>query len=107
MTRKTTSINHTVAVLWASAFVITAMIIMQAGRLQGSTAHAGQVESAGGYTLLTARSGKGTETDPFDLLYILDDRSDMLLVYEIDNIQSNRINLRYAQNVAEWFAGRR
>ena len=97
------SINPAVATLWASAFVLAALVIVQAGRFAGPAAYAEMSSNAGGYTLVTARSGKGERDDPFEILYVLDDRSDTLLVYEIENAQNKRITLRYVQNVAGWF----
>ena len=50
---------------------------------------------SGGYTLLTTNAGRGLESGiPFELLYVLDDRDETILVYEIENARNNRITLR-------------
>jgi hypothetical protein len=74
-------------VLWASAFVIAAMTIIQAGRLPGPAAHAGNAAAFNEYSLVTARSGIGPDEKPYELLYVIDSHAEVLLVYEIQNIQ--------------------
>ena len=88
------NVNASAAALWASAFVIGAMIIMQAGRLPGNAAHAEMATDRGSYTLLTCNSGKGGETDPDELLYIIDSREQVLLVYEVEDARKGQINVR-------------
>lgn len=88
------TMNSAVAVLWASAFVIAAMIIVQAGQLPGNAAHAGMVADRGSYTLLTGSSGRGGETQPDDVLYVIDSREQFLLVYEIDDYRKKQIPMR-------------
>ncbi|MCB9838493.1 MAG: hypothetical protein H6813_04075 [Phycisphaeraceae bacterium] len=66
------------AALWASAFVILALIITQAGRIPGgvSTAQAGVVSTVNDYTVLTASGGDGQ-----DNLILLDQRAEKVLIY--------------------------
>jgi hypothetical protein len=45
--RATEQINPSAAVLWASAFVIAALVIVQAGRLPGPAARAEMSSSSG------------------------------------------------------------
>lgn len=90
--RPTTNVAS--AILWASAFVIAAMIITQAGRLPQNAAHADVAAERGQYTLLTAASGRGGGEQPYELLYVLDSRDQMFLVYEIENVQQFRIHRR-------------
>ncbi len=67
--------------LWASAFVIFALIIVQAGRLDtGNAAYAGNVTSIGDLTILTAEGG-----DNDDVLAILDRRDERLFMYGVRN----------------------
>jgi len=92
---RTRSINRSAAALWASAFVIAAFIIVQAGRLPANEAYAEMTSAAAGYTLLTTNAGRGLESGlPFELLYVVDNRAETILVYEIENAQNNRIVLR-------------
>lgn len=86
MNRKT-RIDAGSAVLWASAFVIAALIIIKAGDLPANQAHARMAVSSGDFTLVTAHSGKGDDEDPDEVLYVLDSRSETLLVYEIGDVR--------------------
>src|SRR5262245_60979323 len=92
----TKSINSGAAALWASALVIAALIIVQAGRLSGAhnAAHAGMQGDRGDYTLLTASAGTGPETDPNDIFCVLDSREQILLVYEVEDAQKKQVVLR-------------
>lgn len=91
------------AALWASAFLLTAMIIVQAGRLAwplGSPAKADLVSRVGDYTALTFNSGND------DVLAVLDGRGEQLYAYRIQ--AQNRLELLRAYNVRDLFdIGRR
>jgi len=78
--------------LWASAFVILALVVVQAGRLP--SAHGETVASAGDYTLLTARSGKGPETRPYEVLFVIDNREQVLIVYDLEDAQRGTMTVR-------------
>jgi hypothetical protein len=93
MTRRTT-IHPASAVLWASAFIIAALVIMQAGRLPSNAAYAEMAASRGDFTLITSDSGRGRDTKPNELLYVIDSRDQVLYVYEIENVRRNQILLR-------------
>ncbi len=83
------------ASLWASAFVIGALVIVQAGRLPGPAAWADEMSTTSGdFTLLTADSGRGGEVEPYELLFVIDSRAQVLLVYEVENAQQRRMQLR-------------
>ena len=72
------------AILLASAFLIAALTIVQAGRLQANKAFAGDaVTGLGGYTLLTASSGFGKDTRPYEFCYVIDNHDEMLFIFEI------------------------
>lgn len=88
------TINPAAAVLWASAFVLAALVIMQAGRLPGNTANAEMAVDRGSYTLMTCDSGKGGDTRPDELLYVIDSREQTLLIYEIEDARKKQILLR-------------
>jgi hypothetical protein len=81
--------------LWASAFVIGALVIVQAGKLPGSAAWGDVMStSSGDFTLLTADSGRGGDIEPYQVLFVIDNRQQALMIYEIENAQQRRITLR-------------
>lgn len=71
------------AALWASAFVILALIVVQAGRLGGSPAAAGEVDDNAGVRLLTAESGNNE-----DFLAVINQRTETLSIYTVVNARS-------------------
>lgn len=79
------------ATLWASAFVIAALVVLQAGRLPGNPAYAGTASVGPNYVLLTADNGRGGDTQPDEVLYIIDNRTESLMIYELEGA---RIMLR-------------
>lgn len=97
------SMSPAAAVLWASAFVIAALIILQAGRLPGNAAHAEMVADRGSYTLMTASSGRGPDAKPYEILYVLDSREQMLLVYEVEDARRRQVVLREGYNLDSQF----
>ena len=50
--------------------------------------------SSGDYTLLTADSGRGGDIEPYQVLFVIDNREQTYLVYEIENAQQRRVTLR-------------
>lgn len=88
------SINASSAVLWASAFVLAALILVQAGRMSGNTALAGGASDRGSYTVLTASTGIGDQADPDQVVFVIDSIEQIVLVYEIENASERRILLR-------------
>jgi hypothetical protein len=64
--------------LWATAFVLGAMVVAQAGRI-GARARAEMVSHRGDFTIMTADAGVE------DVLVALDGRSGSLLVYKMQN----------------------
>ena len=84
------SINPSAAILWASAFVIAAMLIMQAGKLAPNPAYAGMATSTdAGFTLVTSSDGQGPPDAPYDLLYVIDNSDEVLYIYTIPNATSS------------------
>jgi hypothetical protein len=92
MTR--TTINASGAALWASAFVLAALVFVQAGRHPGREARAEMTANRGSYTLLTTDAGRGGDNNPWELLYVIDSRDQILLVYEIEDARQNTMHLR-------------
>jgi hypothetical protein len=75
--------------LWASAFVLASLAVVQAGRLTGGQARADLVSQVGSYTVLTADAG--TE----DVLLMLDTRKEQVLVYKVENQNAIELYKRY------------
>ena len=92
MTR--TTINVSGAALWASAFVLAALVIVQAGRHPGQQAKAEMATTRGSYTVMTTSSGRGPDEKPYELLYIIDSRDQILLVYEMEDARQSAMFLR-------------
>lgn len=85
------------AALWASAFVIGAMIISQASRLgAGNPAYAGNVSEVGDLTVMTASAG-----DNEDVLAVLDRRDEILYIYGVE--QGRDLTLYQIHRVNELF----
>ena len=98
MTTRTPAMNRSgirpAPALWASAFVIAALAIVQAGRLPGNSAHAETTSDFGDYTLLTARLGQGAADRPNESLWIIDNRDQVLMVYELEDAQRGTLTVR-------------
>ncbi len=84
------NVNSSAAILWASAFIVAALIIIQVGKLPESAAHAEMVTSKNNYTLLTTGSGRGDN----EILYVIDARDQILMVYEVEDGRRGQIALR-------------
>jgi len=83
------------ALLLASAFLIAALTIIQAGKLPQNRAYADDaVTGTDGYTLMTASSGFGKDTRPYEFCYIIDNHDEMLFIYEIPQANDKRVVLR-------------
>lgn len=87
-------INPAFATMWATAFILGGMILMQAGRVPSNSAHAGTANGHDDFSVLTARSGSGDLSSPNDLLYVIDGRDEVLLVYEVEDARKGGITLR-------------
>lgn len=67
------------AALWASAFVILALILVRADRFGPAASADEMVTATGDYTLLTT-AGRGSA----EILVVIDNRNEALIVYGID-----------------------
>lgn len=96
MTNKHTQLSPAAAVLWASAFLLVAFIIVQAGKLPGSAAYAEMATAHADYIALTTSSGLGggNGDEPYQILYIIDNRDETLMCYQIEDARTGRIELR-------------
>ncbi len=104
MTRSRTT---PVAALWASAFVIAALAIVQAGRLPGQAAYAETVSESGDYTVLTARTGKGPDERPHEALWVIDNRERVLIVYDLEDAQRGNFIVRDGGSLENLFRAAR
>jgi hypothetical protein len=96
------------AILLASAFLIAALTIVQAGRLQANKAFAGDaVTGLEGYTLLTASSGFGKDTRPYEFCYVIDNHDEMLFIFEIPQANDKRVILKSGTSLPGLFAAAR
>ena len=108
MSLKTTSTETARLALWASAFVLAGLVLVQwrlppaaasaAPPLFGGsqTASAGMIAQAGGYTILTSESGNE------DIFVLLDSRAEELFIYHVENQSSMQLLER--QSVPGLFA---
>ena len=78
----TANVSASSAALWASAFVLGALIIAALGRGMGNEARADMVSEVEDYTILTFDSGND------EGVAIIDERTEDLLIYQIRNRQS-------------------
>jgi hypothetical protein len=103
--RRTRSVDPGAAALWASAFVVMAMILTQAGSLTGGGGAAyADVSETGDLTVLTAASAVDE-----DILCVLDKRAEKLVIYGVENrnrlVRLNEYDLREMFVSARQFAG--
>jgi len=79
------------AALTASAVVLAAMIIVQAGRLLGGDpARADLVATSGAVTMLTVEASNSN-----DVLLVLDGRSEELMAYKVENQTNLELYKKY------------
>lgn len=82
------------ASMWASAFVIAAIIISQAGRLGPlNPAYAEMASEGSDYSLMTTQGGNDEN------LYVLDNRAGKLFVYK--HVPNEGLILHDAQDIAQ------
>ena len=72
-------VNPGVLTLWASAFVIGALVLFQAGRTDLATKAMAQVATVNDLTVLTVGV-----TDNEDVVVVLDQREELISVYTIE-----------------------
>lgn len=86
-------VNYAAAALWASAFILGALTIVQAGRLPGSTAYAAANSGPDGSSVVTMDTGLGPDAKPYQALWVLDGRSEVLSIYYIENANAGEKSL--------------
>ena len=87
--------NPSAVSLWASALVILALVIVQAGRMDPGHLAFADVSEIGDLTILNADAGGGE-----DVVVILDRRDERVYVYGLLN---RNPELLVAENLAELF----
>ena len=79
---------------------------MQAGRLPINAAYASAANQGGqGMSVITQNTGLGPDTKPYEALWVLDSRGEMLFIYYIENANAGEkaLLLRQAMPVTELF----
>lgn len=95
--------------LWASAFVLAGLLVMSAGRIT-PPAGAGNpaAVAAGGMQVLTLNNGDGSSTQYNESVYVLDNHSETLFVYTVENATDKRgLILRTAEPLQQIFRNAR
>jgi hypothetical protein len=77
--------------LWASAFILAGMIVLQSGRSGSTEARADLVASAGGVTLMTVRAAPGE-----DLLLVIEGHREELFIYRVEDQRTTELQRRYS-----------
>lgn len=95
------------ALLATSAFAITAFAIVEAGRLHPTADAATAMIGVGGTIAVTASIGQGPDEQPFEALYIIDNRTETLFVYGIDGGTTPRLSLRGGASIPTLFRAAR
>ncbi len=96
------------AILWGSAFIVAALILLTAGRLPENPAYADMATTGnGGFSMVTAVSGFGPADRPYEILYVIDNQSQMFYIYAVEAATDRRIALRGGASLPALFrAGR-
>lgn len=82
--------------LWASAFVLAALLIVQAGRGADNPARAEMTATAGGYTLMTTRTQSG------EILYVIDNLTEQFFIYNVE--QQRELVLLHKEDLPAMFS---
>lgn len=107
MSKSTPRLDTPSAILWGCAFLMAALVITQASKLPMNPAYGEMATTQDDFSLMTTNSGFGNAADPYELLWIVDSRTEMLLVYEIEDIATEGITLRETSYLPNWFRNAR
>ena len=100
------AMNLPSALLWVSAFALAALTLVQAGRIPFNAAHAAAANQGNqGVSVVTQNTGLGPPERPYEALWVLDSRGEMLFVYYIENANAGEksLLLRQAMPVSDLF----
>jgi len=93
-------------ILGATAFILAALTIVQAGRMPLNAAYAGAANTGQhGTSVITQNTGLGPSDRPYEALYVIDARGEMLFIYYVENANSGEkaLLLRQAIPLPELF----
>ena len=82
------------AILAASACAITAVALVEAGKLYDPAQAGTAMIGGGGVITITSSVGQGPDIEPYETLYVIDNRSEMLFVYGVEGAINPRLTLR-------------
>lgn len=89
--------------LWASAFVLTGLIVMQFSNRQTAFAEE-TIQGRDGFSFSTVRNGLIAAIPSMpECVWVLDNRSEMLFIYYIEDSANTRLQLRYRENLSNLF----
>jgi hypothetical protein len=92
-----------IAPLWASAFILSSLVILKIADRQKAFAEE-SIQGREGLSFATVRNGLISAIPSMpDCLWVLDDRTEMLYIYYIEDAGSLRLQLRYRDNLANLF----
>ena len=86
-------IDKTTQTLFTTACILVVLTVVSTWKSEKNTAIAGGVVTGEGFSMLSASNGSGTE-----FLYIIDDKTAMLMVYSIPDAQ----NRKFIKPEASW-----
>ena len=89
--------------LWASAFILAGLIVLQFTSRQAAFAEE-VFPGRDGFSFATVRNGliAGIPSMP-ESFWVLDNRSEMLFVYNIENSDNTRLQIRHKESLANLF----
>ena len=101
---RTSAIQRMLVVpLWASAFILTGLIVMQFSKRHAAFAEE-VFPGRDGFSFGTVRNGLISAVPAMpECLWVLDNRSEMLFIYYIEDAGNLRLQLRYRENLSELF----
>ncbi|MHC4810160.1 MAG: hypothetical protein ACYTEV_07315 [Planctomycetota bacterium] len=104
------------AVLWASACVLAAFVVIQAGRpvsdaasadASAAAALAAQSGAVDGFSIVAGRSGRGDDADPTKIVWVIDSTAGAVMVYEVEDARRNAITFREGSSLPLLFESAR
>ena len=92
-----------IAPLWASAFVLASLVVVQFAKRPAAFADEA-IQGRDGFSFATVRNGLIAAVPAMpDCLWVLDNRTEMLYIYNIEDAGSMRLQIRYRENIATLF----
>lgn len=91
------------APLWASAFILASLVVVQFAKRPAAFADEA-IQGRDGFSFATVRNGLIAAVPSMpDCLWVLDNRTEMLYIYNIEDAGSMRLQMRYRENIATLF----